>query len=56
MCIRDSNKLSRTGGEWGFNELLHGESGMPIGAEHQAWSCAMYVAAYNAVTEGKSLF
>lgn len=51
-----ANRLSRTGEEWGFNELIHGESGMPIGAHHQAWSCAMYVVAYNAVTKGKTAF
>ena len=51
-----ANKLTRYGGEWGFNELLHGESGQPIGAEKQAWSAAMYVVAYNAVTKGKTNF
>lgn len=51
------NKLSRLGDEeWGFNELIHGESGRPIGAHHQAWSCAMYVVAYNAVVKGKVSF
>lgn len=54
--LAEANRLSRTGGDWGFNELLHGESGLPIGAEHQAWSCAMYVAAYNAVRQGTFLF
>lgn len=51
-----ANRLSRTGEKWGFNELIHGESGLPIGAEHQAWSAAMYVAAYKAVKEGKFIF
>lgn len=51
------NQLSRQGyEEWGFNELIHGESGQPIGAHHQAWSCAMYVVAYNAVVKGKVNF
>ena len=47
--LAQANKLSRTGEEWGFNELIHGESGLPIGAHHQAWSAAMYIVAYNAV-------
>jgi len=42
--------------DWSFNELLHGESGRPIGARHQAWSAAMYVAAYKAAVEGVPLF
>lgn len=49
-----ANQLSRTSEEWGFNELIHGESGLPIGAEHQAWSAAMYIVAYKAVVEGVS--
>ncbi|MCL6628564.1 MAG: glycogen debranching protein [Armatimonadetes bacterium] len=48
-----ANRLSRSKREWGFNELIHGESGQPIGAEYQAWSAAMYIVAYNAVTKGK---
>jgi glycogen debranching enzyme len=51
-----ANKLSRTGSEWGFNELIHGESGQPIGAECQAWSASMYIVAYNAVVNGKYNF
>jgi len=54
--LAEVNRLSRGDGEWGFNELIHGESGLPIGAEQQAWSCAMYVAAYNAVTKGVLTF
>lgn len=34
---------------WEFNELLHGETGRPIGAAHQAWSAGMYVFAWHAV-------
>jgi glycogen debranching enzyme len=55
-ALAQANRLSRTGGEWGFNELIHAESGLPIGAEKQAWSAAMYVSAYNAVTHGLRLF
>jgi GH15 family glucan-1,4-alpha-glucosidase len=54
--LAKANRLSRTGGEWGFNELIHGESGQPIGAEQQAWSAAMYVVAYNAVKNGSFVF
>lgn len=50
------NRLSRTDEEWGFNEIIHGESGRPIGAQHQAWSSAMYIVAYNAVTKGTANF
>lgn len=55
-ALAQANRLSRTDGEWGFNELIHGESGLPIGAEKQAWSAAMYVAAYNAVTRAVMAF
>lgn len=37
-----------TQSEWEFNELLHGESGRPIGAVDQAWSAGMYLFAHHA--------
>lgn len=38
--------------EWEFNEWFHGTSGQPMGYGGQSWSCAMYIAAYEAVTRG----
>ncbi len=35
------------GGEWEFNEWLHGKTGRPMGKAHQAWSAASYVHAYS---------
>jgi glycogen debranching enzyme len=37
--------------EWEFNEWLHGQTGNPMGMEHQAWSAAMYIFAYNYVNK-----
>ena len=39
--------------EWEFNEWFHGTSGQPMGYGGQSWSCAMYIAAHEAVTSGK---
>lgn len=54
--LAQANRQSRSVGEWGFNELLHGETGLPIGAEHQAWSAAMYLVAHHAVRRGDARF
>ena len=40
--------------DWAFNELLHADTGLPIGARDQAWSCGMYIYAYEAVVNGRS--
>lgn len=37
---------------WEFNEWFHGQSGQPMGYGGQSWSCAMYIAAHQAVTQG----
>lgn len=37
--------------EWEFNEWLHGRTGRPAGKPYQAWSAALYLAAYKAVNE-----
>ena len=39
--------------KWGFNEWLHGDSGHPMGFDHQAWSAAMFLYAKHAVETGK---
>ena len=36
-------------GRWGFNEWFHGRTGIPMGAQYQAWSAGMYIYAYEAV-------
>ncbi len=41
--------------EWEFNEWFHGTSGQPMGYGGQSWSCAMYIAAYQAVTNKEAL-
>ena len=38
--------------EWEFNEILHGETGRPLGAIGNAWSAGMYVFAYTALEKG----
>lgn len=38
--------------EWEFNEWFHGLSGRPMGFAGQSWSAAMYLYAYDAVTQG----
>lgn len=50
--LAEANRIGKT--EWEFNELIHGESGRPIGAINQAWSAAMYIYAYRAVHDGKN--
>lgn len=40
--------------DWSFNELLHGDTGRPIGARDQAWSSAMFIYAHEAVVNGRS--
>lgn len=37
---------------WEFNEWQHGITGRPMGAPRQAWSAAMYLYAYEAVSRG----
>ncbi len=37
--------------EWEFNEWAHGQSGRPMGFARQSWSAAMYIFAYDAVTQ-----
>jgi glycogen debranching enzyme len=41
------------GGEWEFNEWLHGVSGRPMGYGGQSWSAAMYLFAADAVEHGR---
>ena len=38
---------------WGFHEYFHGETGRPMGHDHQAWSAASYLLAYRAVHDGR---
>lgn len=40
------------GGDWEFNEWLHGERGHPMGFGQQAWSAAMFLYADHAVESG----
>ena len=40
------------GGDWEFNEWLHGERGHPMGYGQQAWSAAMFLYADHAVESG----
>ena len=37
-----------------FNEWHHGETGVPMGVEHQAWSAGMYLCAEECVRQGVS--
>jgi len=53
--LAEANRLGREK-EWEFNELLHGLSGLPIGAAYQAWSAGMYIVAYRAVQERNALW
>jgi glycogen debranching enzyme len=39
--------------EWEFNEWAHGQSGRPMGFARQSWSAAMYIFAYDTVTQGE---
>lgn len=50
--LAEANRLGR-GGDWEFNEWLHGLSGRPMGYPLQAWSAAMYVYARHAVESGR---
>ena len=34
-----------TGGEWEFNEWMHGRTGRPMGKRFQAWSAASFIRA-----------
>ncbi len=36
-----------------FNEWHHGETGVPMGAQDQAWSAGMYLFAWECVTRGE---
>ncbi|GAC1319267.1 MAG: hypothetical protein NVSMB2_14470 [Chloroflexota bacterium] len=38
---------------WEFNEWLHGQTGLPMGYPHQAWSAGMYLFADAAVQRGE---
>jgi len=46
------NRLGKAG-EWGFNEWFHGQSGRPMGYDHQSWSAAMYIFAHDCVARGR---
>ncbi|MBU4348406.1 glycogen debranching protein [Patescibacteria group bacterium] len=41
---------------WEFNEWAHGETAKPMGMAEQAWSAGMYIYAYEAVKQKKTLF
>lgn len=49
--LTEMARLGRSG-EWEFNEWFHGTSGKPMGYGGQSWSCAMYIAAHTAVSQG----
>ncbi|WP_157202653.1 amylo-alpha-1,6-glucosidase [Calidithermus chliarophilus] len=51
--LTEMNRMSRSGGEWDFNEWFHGESGQPSGFAGQSWSAGMYVYAYESVRRGE---
>ena len=40
------------GGDWEFNEWLHGRTGRPMGKAHQAWSSAGYLHSYLILRRG----
>jgi glycogen debranching enzyme len=40
------------GGDWEFNEWLHGRTGRPMGKAHQAWSAAGYLHTYLVLRRG----
>ena len=40
------------GGDWEFNEWLHGRTGRPMGKAHQAWSAAGYLHTYLILRRG----
>jgi hypothetical protein len=39
-------------GEGGFNEWHEGQTGRPMGVQHQAWSAGMYLFAAECVGRG----
>ena len=41
-----------SGAPWEFSEWMHGRTGHPMGYAHQAWSAAMYLYAWKAVSGG----
>jgi hypothetical protein len=61
--LRDSARTELAGvaranalGNWAFNEWLHGETLVPSGMRGQSWNAAMFLAAYRAVKDGRSIF
>jgi hypothetical protein len=53
LCI----KLSNTGNvEFGFNEWIKAQDGMPMGQEWQTWSAALYLYAVKCVEEKRTPF
>ncbi len=42
-----ANRLSDDGGEWGFHEWIHADTGLPSGARHQTWSAGTFVLAHH---------
>jgi GH15 family glucan-1,4-alpha-glucosidase len=48
-AINAANALGREKGEWDFPEYLHGQTHVPMGTKHLAWSAAAGVLAHQAV-------
>ena len=50
VALRELHRLAElnhagTGGEWEFNEWMHGRTGRPMGKRYQAWSAASFIRA-----------
>src|SRR5665213_2535130 len=52
LALRNLAQLNRYGQ---FNEWHHGETGVPMGAQDQAWSAGMYLFAWECVRSGQAL-
>ncbi len=50
--LAEANRLAADGGEWGFHEWIHAETGEPGGAKDQTWSAATFVLAHRGLSGG----
>jgi len=57
-ALRSLAQLNKLGKEssWEFNEWFNGKTNKPMGKVEQAWSAGMYLYAYEAVLQKKTLF
>jgi GH15 family glucan-1,4-alpha-glucosidase len=55
-AINSANAKGRSNEQWDFSEYHHGQTLMPMGTKHQAWSAAAGVLAHQSVWQGSSPF